>query len=70
MKIEVSVTQVVELFEEIQKTPQKFFEMTRLDIREIAGKYLSTLMEAELTLYFGRDRYERSRIEGSVKSIV
>lgn len=63
MKIEVNVPEVVELFKEIQKTPEKLFEMMRLDIREIAGEYLSSLMEAELTIHLGRDRYERCRIE-------
>jgi len=63
MKMEVSVTEVVELFKEIQKTPEKLFEMMRLDIREIAGEYLSSLMDAELTIHLGRDRYERCRIE-------
>jgi putative transposase len=63
MKIDVSVTEVVELFKEIQKTPEKLFEMMRLDIREIAGEYLSSLMNAELTIHLGRDRYERCRIE-------
>jgi putative transposase len=63
MKIEASVTEVVELFKEIQKTPEKLFEMMRLDIREIAGEYLTSLMDAELTIHLGRDRYERCRIE-------
>ena len=63
MKIDISVTEVVELFKEIQKTPEKLFEMMRLDIREIAGEYLTSLMEAELTIHLGRDRYERCRIE-------
>jgi putative transposase len=63
MKLDVSVTEVVELFKEIQKTPEKLFEMMRLDIREIAGEYLSSLMDAELTIHLGRDRYKRCRIE-------
>jgi len=63
MKIDVSVPEVVELFKEIQKTPERLFEMMRLDIREIAGEYLSSLMDAELTIHLGRDRYKRCRIE-------
>ena len=63
MKIDVSVPEVVELFKEIQKTPEKLFEMMRLDIREIAGEYLTSLMDAELTIHLGRDRYERCGIE-------
>ncbi len=63
MKLEASVTEVVELFNEIQQAPEKLFEMMRLDIRQIAGEYLTSLMEAELTIHLGRDRYDRCRIE-------
>lgn len=63
MKLEVSVPEVVEIFNEIQQTPEKLFEMMRLDIRKIAGDYLSSLMDAELTIHLGRKRYERCRIE-------
>lgn len=63
MKIDLSVPEVVELFNEIQQAPEKLFEMMRLDIRKIAGEYLSCLMEAELTIHLGRKRYERCRLE-------
>jgi len=63
MKLEISVPEVVEIFNEIQQAPEKLFEMMRLDIRKIAGEYLSSLMKAELTIHLGRDRYERCRIE-------
>ena len=63
MKLEVSVPEVVEIFNEIQQAPEKLFEMMRLDIRKIAGEYLSSLMDAELTIHLGRNRYERCRIE-------
>jgi putative transposase len=33
--------------------------MIRLDIREVVGKYLTTMMNAELTHYLGRDPYVR-----------
>jgi putative transposase len=63
MKLEISVPEVVGIFNEIQQAPEKLFEMMRLDIRKIAGEYLSSLMDAELTIHLGRNRYERCRIE-------
>ena len=33
--------------------------MIRYNVRESVGQYLSELMEAELTFYIGRERYER-----------
>ncbi len=59
MNINISVPEVVELFKEIQKAPEKLFEMMRLDIQQIAGDYLSSLMESELSFQLNRGRYER-----------
>ena len=60
MKIEISVPEVVSVFKEIQTQPEKVFEMIRLDVREAVGKYLSEMMNAELTHFLGRKPYERN----------
>ncbi len=59
MKLEISVPEVVNIFKEIQEKPEKLYEMIRTDIRETIGQYLSGLMDAELTHFLGRKRYER-----------
>jgi len=61
MNINVSVTEVIELFKEIQVAPEKLFEIMRLDIRKIAGDYLNSLMKTELAIHLNRRRYERCR---------
>jgi len=61
MEIRVSVTEVAQIFKEIQESPGKIFEMVRLNIKEDVGKYLSNLMNTELTYFLGRDKYERKR---------
>ncbi len=45
--------------QEICVAPEKLFDMMRLDFKEIAGNYLTALMEWELTIHLGRNRYER-----------
>jgi len=60
MRIEISVPEVVSVFKEIQTQPEKVFEMIRLDVREAVGKYLSEMMNVELTHFLGRKPYERS----------
>jgi putative transposase len=62
MKFEISVPEAIELFKEIQKQPKQLFEIIRTDIKETVGQYLTTLMNAELTHFLGRDPYER--VEG------
>lgn len=59
MKIEISVPEVVSVFKEIQREPQKIFEMVRIEVQEMVGKYLTEMMNAELTHFLGRGPYER-----------
>ena len=60
MKIEASVPEMISLFKEIQTQPEQLFNLIRHDIRESVGKYLSEMMEVELTQFLGRERYERT----------
>jgi putative transposase len=59
MKLEMTVSEVTELFKEIQKQPDQLFEMIRTDIRETVGGYLTAMMNAELTQFLGRGPYKR-----------
>lgn len=59
MNLEVNVPEVFEVFKEICAAPEKLFDMMRLNLKEIAGNYLTGLMEWELTIHLGRKRYER-----------
>ena len=61
MKVEISVAEVVSIFKEIQKQPEKVFEMIRVEIRKSVGRYLSKMMEMELTDFLGRKPYERGK---------
>jgi len=63
MNVQITVPEVVEIFKEIQAVPEKLFEMMRLDIRKIAGDYLSALMASELSAHLGRGRYERCKVK-------
>ena len=59
MKLEVTVAEIGEIIKSIQKEPEQLFEMIRTDIKESVGRYLTALMEAELTQFIGREPYER-----------
>jgi putative transposase len=65
MRVEVSVPEIVTLFKEIQTQPEKVFEMIRLDVREMVGKYLTEMMNAELSHFLGREPYERKAQESN-----
>ena len=49
MKMDLSVTEMVELINQIRHEPGNLFEMIRTNVQESVGKYLSTLMDVELS---------------------
>jgi len=59
MKMEITVTEALEIINQIRKQPDSLFEMIRADIKESLGQYLTELMDTELTGFLGRDRYQR-----------
>ena len=59
MKVEISVSEIVEVFKEIQDQPGKILEMVRADMPKVVGEYLSDIMQVELTRFWGRNPYER-----------
>ncbi|PON13179.1 hypothetical protein C2W62_35735 [Candidatus Entotheonella serta] len=61
VKIEVSVSEIIDLFKEIQIHPEQRFNLISHDIRESIGKCLSKMMEVELAQFLGRECYERTQ---------
>ena len=59
MKMEITIAEAMELINEIRKQPNDLFEMIRADVKESVGLYMTELMNAELTDFLGRKRYER-----------
>jgi len=59
MKMEITVTEVVDLINEIRHEPESLFEMIRANVQETVGQYISSLMDSEMTHFLGRNRYER-----------
>jgi hypothetical protein len=41
MKLEISVTEALELINEIRQQPNDLFEMIRADVKESVGRYMS-----------------------------
>ena len=62
MKLEISVTEAKELINGLNNS-ETFLKTVRYDVQEAVGEYFSKLMNAELTEYLGREKYQRS--EGS-----
>lgn len=59
MKLEITVPEVIDFIKEIRNEQGNLFEMIRENVQETVGKYLTSLMDAEMTHFLGRNRYER-----------
>jgi len=60
MKVEISVAEMIQVFNKIQEQPEKILEMVKADMPQAMGGYLSEIMRLELTEYLGRQPYERT----------
>ena len=57
--MEITLAEALELINEIRKQPDNLFEMIRANAKQSVGRYMSELMNPELTDLLGRDRYQR-----------
>ena len=64
MELKVSVSEVLTLIKEVENVPAKIFEYIGVNIQEAVGKFLTNLMENELTHHLGREKYVRK--EGKI----
>jgi putative transposase len=65
MRVELTVTEIADLINQIRQAPESLFEMIRANVQESVGQYLSKLMDVELTHFLGRGRYERREGESN-----
>jgi len=63
MKVEISIPEVVSIFKEVQKQPEQIFDMIRVEIKDSVSRYLSKMMQVELTEFLGREPYERKKAD-------
>ena len=61
IELNVNVPEVKEFINDIAKTSSKIFRHAPLNVKGTVGKYLTALMEADLTVYLVRERLKRDR---------
>ena len=61
IELSINVPEIREFIKEIIEVPGRIFEIMRFNVQETVGRYLSLLMESELTFMLGRERYERRK---------
>lgn len=62
IKVESNIAETRSMFNQIMSNPEKVFDLVRFDIRQMAERVLSEIMKEELTLFLGREKYERQQI--------
>jgi transposase-like protein len=61
MELKVSVSEAMALIKEVENVPAKILEYIGMNIQKEVGAFLTNLMDKELTVHVGRERYERSK---------
>lgn len=59
LKTNVQLPEVKEIFKEIMEQPEKMFDMLRIDLQKTCEQAVSRLIQAELTHFLGREKYDR-----------
>ncbi|MFQ5780115.1 MAG: IS256 family transposase [Nitrospiria bacterium] len=59
VELSVNVPEIRSFLNQIVSAPSKLFDVLRQDVRQSMSRYLNQLMEAEITVFLGRGRYER-----------
>jgi putative transposase len=65
INVSVDVSELKSFVQNLPQIKDQIFELMHLDIRKASSEYLGMLMNMELALFLGRDRYER---KGSVST--
>jgi putative transposase len=65
INVSVDVSELKSFVQNLPQIKDQIFELMQLDIRKASSEYLGMLMNMELALFLGRDRYER---KGSVST--
>jgi putative transposase len=60
IKADTNVPETKEIFKSILERPETLFEMMAFDMKEIAERTLSAMLKQELTLFLGREKYQRA----------
>lgn len=63
LEVKVNVAEIKSFINEIVGVPGKLFELIRHDVKEGVSKYLTYLINSELTMHIGRERYEHKQVK-------
>lgn len=59
LELKVSAPELRDYVKSLPKIKDQIFDLVRLDVKKIAGDFLSGLMATEFELFLGRDKYHR-----------
>lgn len=65
LQLAVNLTDLKEFAKQLPDLKQGLFPLMRLDLKQTATEFLNNLLEAEFSLFLGRDRYQREPLEVS-----
>lgn len=65
LQLDVNLSDLKAFAKQLPDLKQGLFPLMRLDLKQTATQFINDLMEAEFSLFLGRDRYQRDSVEVS-----
>ena len=62
LNVSLDLSEVREFAKNLPKLKENIFEIMNLDTKRIAKDFLETMMSAEISLFLGREKYERQTL--------
>lgn len=66
LNLEINLPEIKKFVKELPALKEEIFEMLHFDQRKVASSFLNTLMNCEISLFLGREKYERQQLISSV----
>ncbi len=59
LELKISIPELKDYVKSIPKIKDNFFDILRLDMKQVATDFINGLMQTEFELFLGREKYQR-----------
>ena len=61
LELKINVPELKDYAKNLLKIKDQFFDLMRLDFKEVSANFIDDLLKVELELFLGRTKYERQK---------
>ena len=69
LQLDVNVSELKEFAKRLPELKEGIFPLMNLNLKQTATEFINGLMEAEFSLFIGRDKYQRDSVKVSSRNL-